>query len=315
MVGPVRESTGPHPSPSADSVSGETGGCPTPLDWRQVVSAFREERQLHEWSFDGRRTAVWTLGEGPPLYLLSGFLGDASLFALLVWLLREEHTCVLCDWSSISIDAAEDAGRQLATVAERVLRVADSLGHETFALHGTTYGCLAGLQLMLDAPHRVVRASLQGGFAARRMSVTEKALLAFARRSGRTMGRFKTVAAIQQQNHRRWFPPFDSTRWEFYRDQMSDTPVRDVAGRATIAGQVDLRPQLAEIDTPVLVIRSEGDGRVATEAQHDMARRLPNGIVECLDHCGSLPHLTHPHRLAKLLRMFRDDPSCMGPSC
>ncbi len=250
---------------------------------------------------------MWTLGQGPPVYLMGGFVGDASLFALFVWLLQEEHTCVLCDWTCVNDDRSGDAPQQLQTLSQSVLRMADSLGHDEIALHATSFGCLVGLQMMLDAPDRIAWASLQGGFAARRFSWTEKGLVALARRSGQPMGEFRPVTVVQEQNHRRWFPPFDITRWNFYERQMGSTPVRDVARLASIAGRADLRPRLAEITTPVMIVETEGDGSVATQAQQELAGRLARCTVENIDNCGTLPHLTHPHRLAKLLRRFRND--------
>ncbi len=293
-------------SPAGSSPPAETSGCPTPLAWQQVVKAFHEKRQIHRLSLDGRDTAVWTLGQGPPLYLMNGFVGDASLLALFVWLLQEEHTCVVCDWSQFHDDRPGDARQRLENLSQSVLRMADSLGHDKVALHATSFGCLVGLQVMLDAPDRIAWASLQGGFAARRFSWTEKGLIALARRSGRSMGEFRPVAVIQEQNHRRWFPPFDITRWSFYERQMGNTPVGDVARLASIAGGADLRPRLSDISTPVLLVGTEGDGAVATRAQEELAGSLVRCTVEYLDNCGTLPHLTHPHRLAKLLRKFRD---------
>ncbi|MGD9855005.1 MAG: alpha/beta fold hydrolase [Planctomycetaceae bacterium] len=306
---------GSHELPAAGASLTDQGGCPPPLAWRDVVQAFCEQRQIHEWSRDGQAVTVSTLGQGPPLYLLNGVFGDATMSALLVWLLQEEHTCVVCDWPGIRVGRAGDSAPQrLANLARSVLGAADRLGHGRFALHGTSFGCLVGLQMMLDAPERIERASLQGGSAARRLTRTERGLLGLARRSSRSLGQVPFVSAILRQNHRSWFPPFDETRWNFFEQLAADTPLRQAADAALIAGRVDLSPRLAEIQTPVLVILCEGDGAVSAQAQQELARRLPCSSVETLDNCGALPQLTHPHRLAKLLRAFRDDARVLNAS-
>jgi pimeloyl-ACP methyl ester carboxylesterase len=294
-------------SNAPEVAANEDSGCPTPLAWEQVVEGFRRERQLHRLEFDGGPHCAWTLGEGPPLYLLNGFVGDETLWALLVWLLRGEHTCVGCEWPSVSRTSAKGAYQQLAVLARSVLTVADALGHGRIAVHATSFGCLVALRMLLDAPHQIGRASLQGGFASKRFSWSERRLMSLGRRARGTMNRLRPAVAIQRLNHRCWFPPFDQTRWDFYEQQHGLTPIRSVAEAAWIAGHVDLRLRLREITTPVLIIPTEGDGQVGTRAQQELAALLPGARVAPLDNCGSLPHITHPHRLAKVLRMFRDE--------
>lgn len=109
---------------------------------------------------------------------------------------------------------------------------------------------------------------------------------------------------IQQQNHRRWFPPFDSTRWEFYSDNVGACPVAEAALRARVAGGVDLGPSLPAARVPTLLLQTEGDGSTALAAQQPLLTALPDVRVETLDNTGRLPHLTHPHRLVKSLRAF-----------
>jgi 3-oxoadipate enol-lactonase/4-carboxymuconolactone decarboxylase len=284
----------------------QAADCPTPLAWQQVLEAFRHERRLCRVESNGGPLCAWTLGEGPPLYFLNGFVDDESLWALLVWLLREEHMCVICDRPSMERTSARDAHQQLAGLARSVLTIADAQGHDRIALHATSFGCLVALQMLLDEPHRVTRASLQRGFAARRFSWTERSLLSLGCRAQGTMSRLRPAVAIQRLNHRHWFPPFDPTRWDFYEQQLGLTPIRSVADAAWIAGQVDLRTRLQETTTPVLIIQTEGDGQVSTDAQQELVSLLPRAYVQSLDNCGSLPHLTHPHRLANMLRTFRD---------
>jgi len=66
----------------------------------------------------------------------------------------------------------------------------------------------------------------------------------------------------------------------------------------------DLRPRLNEVTTPVLLIRSEGEGMVSAACQRDLEAGLPHARVERLTSCGHLPYLSHPHRLAKIVKSF-----------
>ncbi len=285
-------------------------GCPTPLDWQQVVASYRVEGEHQRVETRTGPIDLVRFGSGPPLLLLNGFLGNHELFALLAWLLRDEHETIVIDWPVAGRRERGQPHRRLVQLANQLIDVADELGHQQWAVHASSFGCLVALQAMLDHPDRIVRASLQGAFAQRRFSAVERGLMWAARYSGRRLGDYRTARLIQQQNQRSWFPPFDVTRWDFYSQHIGRTPLRDLAERASLAGGVDLTERMAEINKPLLFISCEGDGRLSTTAQRTLAQRIPHSRVESLDNCGSIPHITHPHRLAKLLRQFRDGGSC-----
>jgi pimeloyl-ACP methyl ester carboxylesterase len=69
-------------------------------------------------------------------------------------------------------------------------------------------------------------------------------------------------------------------------------------------GGVDLRPDLPQIRQPVLLVRTEGEGAVSAACQEELAAALPHAKSEWLHTTGQLPYLTHPHRLAKLVKSF-----------
>ena len=76
------------------------------------------------------------------------------------------------------------------------------------------------------------------------------------------------------------------------------------AQRAAALQSFDVRPQLPSVTQPVLLVRTEGEGRVAARCHDELQAALPTVQSEWLHTCGQLPHLTHPHRLAKLLKPF-----------
>src|SRR5262245_38161150 len=77
--------------------------CPTPLEWRVVLEDFRRGRHRFECDVPatGELVRGITFGEGPPLYIVEPAAGDAELFALLAWLLREHYCCVFVERPSI----------------------------------------------------------------------------------------------------------------------------------------------------------------------------------------------------------------------
>lgn len=290
-------------APTAPTASTEPG-CPTPLAWQQVVESLREEGVRHHVDSDGHSLSAVCLGEGPPVYFLPGFLGDHELFALTAWLLREEFCCVLIDPPAGTRNRNVAPYTLLRQWAESVIHLADELGHDRLRLYGSNSGGLLALQMMATQPDRLRAVALHCAFPSLQFKAFERCLIALGTRSGRSFGQIRSAMRIQQSNHRAWFPPFDPTRWEFFAGNIAATPVREAAARARVAGCVNFCEILPKLATPTLLIDSEGDGRAARTAQQQLLSGLPDARVEQLDNSGRLPHITHPHRLVKLLRAF-----------
>lgn len=278
--------------------------CPAPLSWRQVLEVFR--RQADAWEL--RRSDLVLLGRtwgtGPPLYLLPGLGGTHELYALLIYLLRDNFRCVTFHddddgggANAARPPAADDFARDLFAVAEK--------HHDRrFRLFAPAFGSARALTAMLAEPERIEAAVLQSGFAHRELSIAERLLIRLGGRVRRTLADLPFWKTVQTQNHKPWFPPFDHSRWHFFLENTGQVPVSRLARRAAVLRDFDVRQRLQEIAQPVLLVRTEGDGRIAARCQDLLETRLPNARVESLTSCGQLPFLTHPHRLAKLMRTF-----------
>ncbi len=276
------------------------GGCPPPLEWQEVVREFH--RQADAWYLDRRncRISGRTFGTGPPLYLLNGFSGTHELYALLAWLLRDRYRCVLFDYATPRIRR----GVTLADLADDLIAVADAAGDQRLELFAPLFGGLVALEAMRRHPDRIGRGVLQGAFAHRDLSWFERLLI---RLCGWHPGKLRHLPLrriLQTRSHRRWFPPFDKTRWQFLFDNTGSVPVAEMACRAAIVRDADLRPVLKEIHQPILLVRTEGEGRILEECCGVLSRGLPNVQVEWMSDTGHFPYLTHPHRLAKVIDGF-----------
>ena len=294
-----------------DQCSGEPkldgGGqpCPTPLQWQQVLASFRSQADEFTVVRAGRTFHGRALGEGHPVYFLNGLGGTHELFALTAWLLRDVFRCVLFDSPSPSRAASpENAASALSQLTSDLLATADLHGHASFSLYATSFGSLVALDAMRQAPQRIERAVLQGGFARLRLSPFERMLLSLGRLLPGRLKHLPLRNVIQIQSHRPWFPPFDDTRWQFFSQDTGGVPLRLLARRAAALPGCDLRPSLPHIAAPVLLIRGEGEGRVSAAAHEELKAGLPNAQSEWMAGCGHLPYLTHPHRLVKLLRAY-----------
>ena len=304
MTGGLTPPRSEEQSPSGGESLGAPAGeaCPPPLAWQEVLNAYRAESQPWELDRGPRRLTGRTWGEGPPLYLLNGFVVSAEMYALLVYLLRDSFRCVVFD--TVATPGSRRVRPTIGDFAADVMAVADHHEDTSLNLFAPSVGAAVALQAALDRPERVAGLALQHGFARRRLAWSERFLAGWCRRSRRSLATLPWRRRVQELNHRRWFPPFDGTRFEFLIDSTGAIPLSDLAQKATAMHSVDLEDRLQQVRCPVLLVRTEGQGKLETAGHEALERGLPNARVEWLHSTGLHPYLTHPHRLAKLLKTF-----------
>lgn len=296
--GGAPECLGEAATKSALSATTSRESCPPPLQWQEVLAAYRE--QSAAWRADtvagpiaGR---VW--GEGPTLVLLNGLGGTHELFALLAYLLKAHCRCVTLDYPS---------GRPLnwRRLTTAIAEVTDEFaGAEGCHLFGASFGSAVALEIALRLEGRIRSLTLVSAFAQLRLTVFERAAAAAL---GWLPLRLRSVPlwrAIQERAHRLWFPPIDSTRWQFYMDNAGQTPVAEIARRFSLLGQFKVRSRLTSLTSPTLLLHVEGEGALQSRCRDELASLLPNARTEYLPSTGMLVFLTHPHRLAKAIRAF-----------
>jgi pimeloyl-ACP methyl ester carboxylesterase len=222
--------------------------------------------------------------------------------ALTMWLLREEFRCVVFDTFENGVSRNKQV--TMSDFASDVLAVADHHGDETVGVFGASFGAAVAMQTALESPSRVAGLVLQHGFAQRRLSLSERMLAAWCRRSRRTLSQFPWRRRIQELNHRRWFPPFDGTRFEFLVESTGSIPQVDLAQKALAVNSFDITNRLGEITHPVLLLRTEGEGGLEARSHTQLEQGLKGSRTEWMHSSGLHPALTHPHRLVKLLKSF-----------
>lgn len=274
----------------------EGSACPPPLAWTDVLAAFREQSEPFETGVDGMRVTGRTMGEGPPLYFLSGLSQTCELFCLTVWLLREQFRCVLIDYP--------DEARDLKTLSRLVPAAADHLGDEQVDLFACSFGSAVALELLLDSPRRIRNVVLQGPLVKFRMSRPERLCSRVTGWLPGQIGRLPLRRGVMENNHRMWFPPFDHSRWEWVVDDTGRVSTAAVMRRLRMVDGVDYTERLGEISTPALIVSCEGEAFRHRESAAILDKRLPQSQSEELSNCGHLPFATHPHRLANLIRPF-----------
>ena len=290
-----------------DSVSPErTDGagepCPAPLVWQEIREHYLRDSKAWEVGCGSHRLIGRTWGQGRPLYFLNNFAATAELFSLTAWLLKDEFQCVLFD--TIAKDQRGLSVPKMADFSEDLFAIADAHGDHRFSIYGAGFGAAVGLQAVLDQPDRVERLVLQHGFASRPLSIFERVLASICLRSSKPLDTLPQRRRFQAVNHQPWFPPFDTSRFEFLVDSTGTLPLRDLARRALAVNSFHVEQRLADVMCPVLLLRTEGEGKVTAESQNVLEKKLKSRRVEWMHSAGQHPCLTHPHRVAKLIKTF-----------
>ncbi len=294
----------PSPTQKNDSPRSPLDGCPVPVSWQAVLGEFREKAPLQSISHPTGPIEYRVWGQGPPVYFLNGMGGTVDHFALLAHLLRDQFRCVIPEYPTVKQIGSRCFSLTLDDLSDRMLALADHLGDRQFQLFATSLGSLIGWNLMSRYPGRVTKAVIAGGFAQRHLSPVERFLIRLGRTLPVRLHAFPFVRTVHQATHRPWFPPVDPTRWNFFSDIAGNVPVRDLAWRGKLIRDNDLTSLLRKIETPMLLIQGEGDGRVSNKCRDVLHANLPHSEIEMMANAGHLPHITHPHRLGKSIRNF-----------
>ena len=288
------------PSLSETEEPAQVSACPTPLGWKKVVSTFEEEATTFHIPFKASTLTGKTWGTGPPLILIGGLTSTPKLFSLLVYLLHEEFTCILFEPSDPKLHTP-------VSLSEELLAVADHHQAETFHIYASGLGSVTALTVALNHPHRISKMILHSGFANRNLSWTERFLMFWGKFLPGRLCSLPGFRSVFVQNHLRWFPPFDASRWQFLDAEVGEQPIKQIAKLASVLKKFDVRNRLKEIMHDLLLLRTEGDGAVLESHQQELSSALPNVQEERLQHTGYMVHLTHPHRVAKIVRPFLID--------
>lgn len=195
-----------------------------------------------------------------------------------------------------------DGPTTMATLARDVLDAVDRLsdGFEPVRFHyaGASVGGAVGLQLLLEAPERVLSATICcsaahfGGPQPWRERITTV-------EAGGT-------SALAESSKARWFGAgFIDREPQQVSDLVQSLTDTDTAGYNAVCaalGEFDLRDRLGEISAPVLTIAGSDDVATPPQALALIADGVQDGRVVALTGVGHLAPIEDPDEVARLVR-------------
>ena len=97
--------------------------------------------------------------------------------------------------------------------------------------------------------------------------------------------------------------------WDHFLAYSGAVPIRAAGRQARLLHRLDLRPLLAAVRQPVLLLCGDRDPLIDGEDLAEVRRGLPHAGLFLLEGCGHFPGLTHPEMLAEVVRFFLTPPA------
>ncbi|PIT03070.1 alpha/beta hydrolase [Bradyrhizobium nitroreducens] len=184
----------------------------------------------------------------------------------------------------------------MADIAARVLSEAPP----RFALAGHSMGGYIALEIMRQAPERVVKLALintQARPDTPEATTRRRGLMERARRG--------ELRAIREESFPELVHPSrrdDADILKLVHAQDEDVGVEGYLRQQTaIIARVDSRPTLATITCPTLVLTGDADNTIPNAFSKEMAEGIAGARLAILERCGHLPQAEQPEATARAL--------------
>jgi len=289
--------------------------CSKRLILRDCVDRWTREAQQGEYDTGRYRCRYVVWGRGPTLVLIPGIASDALSFVMLMARLQSHFRCISFNLP----DGAGDGARLRRYVhqdhVDDLFALLDHLLLRDCSLFGFSYGSTIALSALHQQPARFPRAILSGGFAYHPLAPAE----VFCAAWGRFLpGRLANLPFFERTLGKMQREPFlarEPEVWDYFVERQGRTPIAAFAARAMLMHRLDLRPILANIATPVLLVNGDSDSIVGRRCTDELMRGLPFAAHAEIEQCGHQAHLSHPEVLAEVVSQFMQPPAACGSRC
>jgi 3-oxoadipate enol-lactonase len=261
---------------------------------------WKKERAMDRLFAEGTVNAAQT-GQGPPLFLLHSLLSDRASFDAVAPKLAQSFRAIVPELPGFGRSPAVNGG--LADIADRMAEaVRDAAFGEDAIVLGNGYGGFVALQMAIRHPGIASRLILADSGAA----FSEPGREAF--RNMAAASKAKGLSAISDVAMRRLFAPeFQEQNPELMRDRreafLKTDPEVFRAACAQLA-ELDLRPELAKVNVPVLVVVGEHDEATPPPMSKELAALLPDARLRIIPGCAHVPQLQSPKLFLKAISDF-----------
>src|SRR6195952_4458035 len=240
-------------------------------------------------------------GDGPPLFLFHSLLSDRASFDAIVPELSKSYRVIVPELPGFGRSPAVAGG--LDAVADRMAEaVKDAAGGKDAIVLGNGYGGFVALQMAIRHPTIAARFVLADCGAA----FSEPGREAF--RNMAAASKAKGLSVITDVAMRRLFAPeFQAAHPDLMADRRAAflrTDLEVFCAACDALASLDLRPELASVKTPVLVLVGEHDEATPPPMSHELAAGLPQAHLEIIPGCAHVPQLQSPKLFLEMIADF-----------
>ena len=245
-------------------------------------------------------------GEGPPVVLVHGALGDRRMWEdPLFTALAKEHRVIRYDRRGYG---ESTGGGGAYSHYEDLLALLDSRGIERAALVGSSMGGACSLDAALAAPERITRVALLGsGLSGHEWPPHMQADIVSLTRDVDP----GDAVAMAELNLRYLVVGPDRTpdvlppgMWELAREMCEQMYTREASRLQWTENIPETRHRLGEITTPALVLIGLADASGLIELSAHLAESLPDSKRVDLPDTGHLPQMERPAEVLSQLQPF-----------
>lgn len=230
------------------------------------------------------------------LLALGGWIGSWELWVEPFRLLSPSWTTIAYDHRGSGATLAAPEAITCTSLVDDVFAVLDSFGVERCILAAESAGAATALQAVLQHPERFDGLVVVDGLYYReRPRDGDPFVTALQADFQATLDQFVDACVVEANSEalRRWG--------------------RQIVGRSTPEAairlyesmyDVDLRPHLAQITVPTLIIHGEEDRIVPVRVAQELAAYIPNSHLSILPGAGHVPTITQPQAVANAITAF-----------
>lgn len=239
----------------------------------------------------------------PPVVLIHGLYSDWTSVQPLAEALADRFRVITPDMLGHGRSSRPESF-SLADQGRAVNRLISELGYESSAVIGISMGSYVAAQAAILEPERVSRLVL----VVPKAHGTTSSVAAYAARRGIDLGAVSPEEMLALMADALWSPHTPQARRDeilaaVHRDRVVLTAEEQAAVERSLAG-FDLRPGLARITAPTLVISGRADGLNPPEAGEELAKLIPGARFAIYENSGHMLAAEEPERLVAELTEF-----------
>jgi pimeloyl-ACP methyl ester carboxylesterase len=252
---------------------------------------------------DGLEIAFALVGTGPPLVLLHGGASDHREWRPQLHGLADAFTVIAWDAPGCGGSSDPPPSFRMADYARVLARLIERLALGRPHVAGLSWGSTLALELWRRRPDLVRSLVLAAPYAGWAGSLPPDEL----------ERRLAAALADLERPPDEWIAAFLETLLTEDSSEEARSTLVEIMSASRPAGarpmllamaEADLRPVLATIDVPTLLVRGERDVRSSPEAVEAMHDAIPTATLETLAGCAHQANLDRPDAFNEVVRAF-----------